>query len=444
MFVVHEDMTIYATRGDTVYFPVEKKSGTGKYLFQPGDIVRIKICEKKNYSKVFLLKDFEVEEETTSVNIFLDKREMKFGEIINKPTDYWYEVELNPDTYPDTFIGHNEDGPAVFKLFPEAKDVVEGEIPDPEENAAVSRMVVHFVYEYMGDHGDTIIQEVLKEEKLETIVQEILTESHFDSIVQEILKEENLETIVQELIKQENLDTIIQEILKDGNITPIVQEILREENLETIVQEILKENNLETIIQEILKDGNIDQIVQEVLKPEHTEEIVDQVLEQMPGHLVVTVDSNDNASHSSTEIIAHTKKGGSVEMELTSGNIKYHAQLMYIMGGSAIFTDVLTNSNDVTQNFYGVDENKQVTISQNIFRGGGGAGATEEQLAQIQQNADDIAEMKQPVSQIDFSNFDNGSFTETINEEVTTHLVTFDSQGRPAMIDDTRIVWGDS
>ena len=114
------------------------------------------------------------------------------------------------------------------------------------------------------------------------------------------------------------------------------------------------------------------------------------------------------------------------------------------MGGSAIFTDVLTNSNDVTQSFYGVDENKQVTTSQNIFSGGGGAGATEEQLAQIQKNADDIAEMKQPVSEIDFSNFDNGSFTETINGEVINHSVTFDSHGRPSMIDATRIVWGDS
>ena len=75
---------------------------------------------------------------------------------------------------------------------------------------------------------------------------------------------------------------------------------------------------------------------------------------------------------------------------------------------------------------------------------GPAGGATEEQLAQIQKNADDIAEMKQPVSLIDFSNFDNGSFTETINGEVITHPVTFDSQGRPVQIDDTTIVWGDS
>lgn len=162
MFVVHDDMTIFATRGDVVYFPVEKKVGDTKYEFQPGDIVRIKICEKKNYSKVFLIKDFLVEEESTSVNIFLDRHEMKFGEIINKPVDYWYEVELNPDTFPDTFIGYNEEGPAVFKLYPEAKDVVEGEIPDPEENSAVNRMVVTFVNEYMGENAATLVNDIFQ------------------------------------------------------------------------------------------------------------------------------------------------------------------------------------------------------------------------------------------------------------------------------------------
>ena len=68
-------------------------------------------------------------------------------------------MELNPDTYPDTFIGHNEKGAAIFRLFPEAKDVVEGDIPDPEEESAVSRMVVTFVNEYMGENAQDIVNE---------------------------------------------------------------------------------------------------------------------------------------------------------------------------------------------------------------------------------------------------------------------------------------------
>lgn len=48
------------------------------------------------------------------------------------------------------------------------------------------------------------------------------------------------------------------------------------------------------------------------------------------------------------------------------------------------------------------------------------------------------------VDSIDFSNFDNGSFTETVNGEVITHSVEFDESGRPVKIDNTSIVWGDS
>ena len=265
MFVVHEDMTIYATRGDVVYFPVEKKQGSMKYLFQPGDIVRIKVCEKKNYSKVLLLKDFVVEEETTSVNIFLDKWEMKFGEIINKPTDYWYEVELNPDTYPDTFIGHNENGAAVFKLFPEMKDVVEGEITDPKEESAVQRMVVTFVTEYLGELSETVIKELLEKEILEIIVSEIIKDEHLETIIQEMLKEDHLETIIQEIIKKENLETIIQEILEKEYLDTIIQEIIQGENLETIIQEIIKPENSTVIVEQVL-DQLTEHLIKEGLK----------------------------------------------------------------------------------------------------------------------------------------------------------------------------------
>lgn len=48
------------------------------------------------------------------------------------------------------------------------------------------------------------------------------------------------------------------------------------------------------------------------------------------------------------------------------------------------------------------------------------------------------------VTQIDFSNFENGSFTETVDGKVITHTVTFDSQGRVIAIDGAEIVWGDA
>ena len=46
------------------------------------------------------------------------------------------------------------------------------------------------------------------------------------------------------------------------------------------------------------------------------------------------------------------------------------------------------------------------------------------------------------VSQIDFTNFEQGSYTEIVNGETITHLVTFDGQGRPIAIDGVAIVWG--
>jgi hypothetical protein len=175
-----------------------------------------------------------------------------------------------------------------------------------------------------------------------------------------------------------------------------------------------------------------------------TDQILDEVSKFPIGgseHLEVTVDNNDVASHSASEIIAHIDSGGSVVLKTPGDVTRGYAQLFAVMGGSVIFTDVLTNSGDVTQSFYGIDEDKLVTTSQNIFSGGS---IPEDKLEQIQENTDAIEEMKKPVTLIDFSNFDNGSFTETINGEVITHTVTFDSQGRPSAIDDTAIVWGDS
>ena len=46
------------------------------------------------------------------------------GEVINKPTNYWYEIELNPNTQPQTIIGYDEDGEKLFVLYPEGSDTV--------------------------------------------------------------------------------------------------------------------------------------------------------------------------------------------------------------------------------------------------------------------------------------------------------------------------------
>lgn len=123
MFVLNDDLSIYATRGDIVFFTVTAKDNGAPYTFKAGDIVRIKVYGKKDAESVFLQKDFPVTEYCSDVEIFLAEEDTKIGEVISKPKDYWYEVELNPDTNPQTIIGYDDDGAKVFKLFPEGADL---------------------------------------------------------------------------------------------------------------------------------------------------------------------------------------------------------------------------------------------------------------------------------------------------------------------------------
>ena len=134
MFVVNDDLSIYATRGDVVAFSVSADDNGKDYLFQAGDVLRIKVYGKKDAENVVLEKDFPVTEETPKVDIFLTEQDTKIGEVISKPTDYWYEIELNPFNNPQTIIGYDEDGAKVFKLFPEGKDEHEY---DPNDGIAV-------------------------------------------------------------------------------------------------------------------------------------------------------------------------------------------------------------------------------------------------------------------------------------------------------------------
>lgn len=132
MFTLNDDLSIYATRGDIVFFSVSADDDGIPHQFQGGDVVRIKIYGKKDAASVALQKDFPVTEKSESVAIFLTEENTKIGDVISKPVDYWYEVELNPFNNPQTIIGYDEDGAKVFKLFPEGADIPEY-VPEPEE-----------------------------------------------------------------------------------------------------------------------------------------------------------------------------------------------------------------------------------------------------------------------------------------------------------------------
>lgn len=132
MFVINDDLSIYATRGDTVFFTVMAEDNGNTYFFEAGDVLRMKIFRKKDANTVVLEKLFPVTARTDRFVILLTEEDTKFGDVISKPTDYWYEIELNPFANPQTIIGYDEDGAKVFRLFPEGKDSEET-VVDPED-----------------------------------------------------------------------------------------------------------------------------------------------------------------------------------------------------------------------------------------------------------------------------------------------------------------------
>ena len=121
MFKIDSDKTIHLTRGDVAAIELSLTNNA----FKAGDVVRFKVIEKKACNCVVLYKDAIVEADAEIVTINLDSNDTKIGEIINKPKDYWYEVEINPETAPQTVIGYDEDGAKIFRLYPEGSDINE-------------------------------------------------------------------------------------------------------------------------------------------------------------------------------------------------------------------------------------------------------------------------------------------------------------------------------
>lgn len=179
MFLINDDMSIYVTRGDSVFFTVRAEENGEQYIFRVGDVLRFKAFSKKDCEDVVLSKDFPVEADTTSVNIILTKQDTKIREVISKPKDYWYEVELNPFTNPQTIIGYDDDGAKVFKLFPEGADledtgegegsggydpedfpIIDTELdltsPRPVQNQAIARAVVELANRVSNIRGQIL------------------------------------------------------------------------------------------------------------------------------------------------------------------------------------------------------------------------------------------------------------------------------------------------
>lgn len=121
MFKIDKNsLTIKITRGDTGVFGVTATNDDGSdYTFQNGDTIRLAIYEKKKYETLIFEKIVSITSKTTEVEIELTTVDTTIGDIINKPVDYWYEIELNPDGDTQTIVGYDEQGPKIFRLYPE-------------------------------------------------------------------------------------------------------------------------------------------------------------------------------------------------------------------------------------------------------------------------------------------------------------------------------------
>lgn len=231
MFIVNEEeKTLYVTRGDVGCFSVSTEIEDGeKYKFQPGDVVRFKVTEKKACDKVVLSKDFGIEAETEEAIIYLEEKDTKIGGVISKPVEYWYEVELNPYTNPQTILGYDEeDGPKIFKLFPEGADVKEEPItPEdipvvdaelsltstrPVQNQAIARAMLKIREENAAEmerHGEFIEGKLSKvtevEAELDRIAEETETKlTRLDEFAEEL---ERFDEIEEKLTKVDEIET---------------------------------------------------------------------------------------------------------------------------------------------------------------------------------------------------------------------------------------------
>ena len=114
-----ETKKIMLTRGNKAIFTIKIKNKDGSfYQFQVGDKITLGIYENKNYQSLKLKKEVVVAEAGDSIDLILTKEDTKLDDPINKPKDYWYEVELNGE---ETIIGYDDMGAKIFTLYPEGE-----------------------------------------------------------------------------------------------------------------------------------------------------------------------------------------------------------------------------------------------------------------------------------------------------------------------------------
>lgn len=112
-----EGTTIKLNRGDVLSFVLTIDNGDDPYTFQEGDKITFSVYSKgKMNEKAVLLKEVDATPNATSLTIECTNEDTKIGDLINKPMEYWYELELNNEY---TILGYDESGAKQLILYPE-------------------------------------------------------------------------------------------------------------------------------------------------------------------------------------------------------------------------------------------------------------------------------------------------------------------------------------
>lgn len=186
MFEINADKTISVTRGDSGSFvaPIN-------YALQKGDVLRLKVFRKKACDDVVLQKDFAIGEATETVSLELTENDTRIGEIISKPVDYWYEIELNPDNNPQTLVGYDDDGAKIFRLYPEGRDLEDDELTE-EEKDTLNKFLTEFkevtIPTETQKYVDSIIDTEINENSSNPVSNKVMCE-HGESIHKSVISE---------------------------------------------------------------------------------------------------------------------------------------------------------------------------------------------------------------------------------------------------------------
>lgn len=112
--------TMLVTRGDHGYLDIDSDDNGKPYLFVKGDVIRFNLMKKDKCDNIIFQKDITVTEDTEIVTMEFTQEDTRRCPVVSKPTEYWYEIKLNPDTKQQTILGYDdEEGAKEFMLYPE-------------------------------------------------------------------------------------------------------------------------------------------------------------------------------------------------------------------------------------------------------------------------------------------------------------------------------------